>query len=281
MGFSRSEMLERVDAITEFADIGAFIDEPIRHYSSGMTVRLGFAVATSLRPDILITDEVLAVGDESFQKKCVQWIERYLENGGTLLLCSHSMFHVQTLCSHAVWIHQGRQRLYGDAFEVTREYLTYHEEKRRSEGVAYRPPPMGAIPRIESAWIESGGGEKVARIASGEDLVVQGVAYEPDDRPPVLLVGIIRADGTPVYGSHSNETAYRPHRIAPRRFAFALRFASPGLLPGKYSVRAHALDPEGLRMCDTVEMEVVVSGASRDYGLVRLEHEWQPGRGEE
>ncbi len=71
MGFSRSEMLERVDAITEFADIGAFIDEPIRHYSSGMTVRLGFAVATSLRPEILITDEVLAVGDESFQKKCV------------------------------------------------------------------------------------------------------------------------------------------------------------------------------------------------------------------
>ena len=281
MGFSRSEMLERVDAIAEFADIGAFLDEPIRHYSSGMVVRLGFAVATSLRPEILITDEVLAVGDESFQKKCVQWIERYLENGGTLLLCSHSMFHVQTLCSHAVWIHQGRQRLYGEAFEVTREYLTYHEEKRRREGVAYRPAPMGAIPRIESAWIESGGGEKVARIASGEDLVVQGVAYEPDDRPPVVLVGIIRADGTPVYGSHSNETGYRPHRIAPTRFAFALRFAAPGLLPGKYTVRAHALDPEGLRLCDTVEMEVVVSGATRDYGLVRLEHEWQPGRGEE
>jgi lipopolysaccharide transport system ATP-binding protein len=281
MGFSRSEMLERVERIAEFADIGAFLDEPIRHYSSGMVVRLGFAVATSLRPEILITDEVLAVGDESFQKKCVQWIERYLENGGTLLLCSHSMFHVQTLCSHAIWIHQGRQRLYGDAFEVTREYLTYHEEKRRSEAVTQRPAATGLIARIESAWIESGGGEKVARIASGEDLVVQGVAYEPEDRPPVLLVGIVRADGTPVYGSHSNETGYRPHRIAPTRFAFALRFASPGLLPGKYTVRAHALDPEGLRLCDTVEMEVVVSGATRDYGLVRLEHEWQPGRGEE
>ena len=231
-------------------------------------------------PEILITDEVLAVGDESFQKKCVQWIERYLENGGTLLLCSHSMFHVQTLCSHALWIHQGRQRLYGDAFEVTREYLTYHEEKRRSEAIAQRAAPSGAIPRIESAWIESGRGERATHIASGEDLVVQGLAYEPDDRPPVILVGIIRADGTPVYGSHSNETSYQPRRVAPRKFAFALRFASLGLLPGKYTVRAHALDPEGLRLCDTVETEMVVSGSTRDYGLVRLEHEWQPGRGE-
>ncbi len=109
---------------------------------------------------------------------------------------------------------------------------------------------------------------------------MQGVAYEPDDRPPVLLVGIVRADGTPVYGSHSNETEYRPERLAPQQFAFALRFASVALLPGKYTVRVHALDPEGLRLHDTVEVEVVVSGSTRDYGLVHLEHEWQSGRGE-
>jgi lipopolysaccharide transport system ATP-binding protein len=190
------------------------------------------------------------------------------------------MFHVQTLCSRALWIHQGRARLYGDAFEVTREYLTYHEERRRTEAVLYRPPPAGAISRIESAWVESGAGERVTRIASGDDLVVQGVAYEPEDRPPVILVGVVRADGTPVYGSHSNEGDYRPSRLSPRKFAFALRFTSLGLLPGKYTVRAHALDAEGLRLCDTVETELVVSGSTRDYGLVRLAHVWEPGRGE-
>ena len=92
MGLSHREAREKVGAIVDFADIGEHIDEPIKHYSSGMVVRLGFAVATALRPELLITDEVLAVGDESFQKKCIQWLEGYLDGGGTLLLCSHSMF---------------------------------------------------------------------------------------------------------------------------------------------------------------------------------------------
>jgi lipopolysaccharide transport system ATP-binding protein len=80
-----------------------------------MVVRLGFAVATALTPDILITDEVLAVGDESFQKKCVAWMERYLVGGGTLLLCSHSMYHIQKLCRAALWLKDGRVERYGAA----------------------------------------------------------------------------------------------------------------------------------------------------------------------
>ena len=127
MGLSRREARGKVDSIVEFADIGKHIDEPIKHYSSGMAVRLGFAVATALEPELLITDEVLAVGDESFQKKCIAWLQRYLAGGGTLLLCSHSMFHVQTLCRRAVWLHHGAMRMQGESFDVTREYLTYHE----------------------------------------------------------------------------------------------------------------------------------------------------------
>src|SRR6202008_1534860 len=103
LGLAPAEIADRRDEIVAFADIGEQIDEPIKHYSSGMVVRLGFAVATALEPELLITDEVLAVGDESFQKKCIQWLERYLDSNGTLLLCSHSMFHVQTLCRRAVW----------------------------------------------------------------------------------------------------------------------------------------------------------------------------------
>ena len=98
LGLAPREIAAKRDEIIAFADIGEHIDDPIKHYSSGMVVRLGFAVATALAPDILITDEVLAVGDESFQKKCIAWMERYLADGGTLLLCSHSMYHVQKLC---------------------------------------------------------------------------------------------------------------------------------------------------------------------------------------
>ena len=98
-----------------------------------MVVRLGFAVVASLRPDILVTDEVLAVGDESFQKKCVRWIEDYLAEGGTLLLVSHSMYHVQKLCKHACWLRGGEIAMSGDVFDVTQAYLAYHERKTTAQ----------------------------------------------------------------------------------------------------------------------------------------------------
>src|SRR6266496_3799927 len=129
LGLSPDEIAAKRDEIVDFADIGDHIRDPIKHYSSGMVVRLGFAVATALTPDILITDEVLAVGDESFQKKCVAWMERFLDDGGTLLLCSHSMYHVQKLCRSALWLKDGRVERYGAAAEVSQAYLAYHEEK--------------------------------------------------------------------------------------------------------------------------------------------------------
>ena len=276
MGLSRREAHFKVGAIVDFADIGPHIDEPIKHYSSGMVVRLGFAVATTLTPDILITDEVLAVGDESFQKKCVQWLEQYLSGGGTLLMCSHSMYHVQTLCRQALWIHHGRARLYGNAFDVTREYLTYHEEKRRSEAVAAQPSVHG--PSVEAAWIEDASGREAGTFETGEDILLQAIVHEPDDRPPALMVGIVRADGTPVYGTHSNDTTFRPKRIEACRFAFCFRLRAQALIPGKYTLGAHALDAEGLRLFHSVKMDIVVTGKTRDYGLVRLDHEWLPGR---
>ncbi|MGZ5064503.1 MAG: ABC transporter ATP-binding protein [Usitatibacter sp.] len=277
MGLTHRETRAKVDSIVDFADIGVHIDEPIKHYSSGMVVRLGFAVATALEPDLLITDEVLAVGDESFSKKCIQWLERYLDQDGTLLLCSHSMFHVQTLCSKALWIHHGRAHAFGESFDITREYLTYHEEKRRAEP---RPPPTadGNLPRIVETWTENAAGARTATFAQGDELVVQGIAFEPDDRSPVLLFGIVRADGTPVYGSTSDERGFRPLALGGRRFSYAVRFPSLPLLPGKYVVRMHALDPEGLRLFDTVENEIVVTGKTRDFGMVELDHEWAPGR---
>ena len=279
MGFSRRQAQAKVDAIVDFADIGEHIDEPIKHYSSGMVVRLGFAVATALEPDLLITDEVLAVGDESFQKKCIAWLEGYLGAGGTLLLCSHSMFHVQTLCRRAMWIHHGAVRMAGNSYDVTREYLTYHEEKTATERPAQRAPAGGNIPRILEARVERPDGSAASTFRRGETLVLQGVAYEPDDRPPVLLFGIVRVDGSPVYGSHSNENGYVPERIAAREFGFGVRFEALALLPGKYRLRVHALDAEGLRMFDTLETEFVVTGETRDYGLVELPHAWLPGRG--
>jgi len=274
MGLTRAEVREKLGSIIEFADIGEHIDEPVKHYSSGMVVRLGFAVATSFAPDILITDEVLAVGDESFQKKCIAWVERYLAQGGTLLFCSHSMFHIQTLCQSALWLHHGRVRMSGPAFDVTREYLAYHQEKSAKEKAAGRAGMAHGIPMVEDGWTEDAAGARTGTFRRGEAMVLRGTVTEPDDRPPVILFGIVRADGTAVFGSHSNERGFLPARVDPRRFGFAVRFDNLALLPGKYTMRIHALDPEGLRMCDTLEREFVVTGETRDYGVVELDHQW-------
>jgi lipopolysaccharide transport system ATP-binding protein len=278
MGLSRREVRDRIDSIIEFADIGEHIDDPIKHYSSGMVVRLGFAVATAMEPDVLITDEVLAVGDESFQKKCIAWLERFLGSGGTLLLCSHSMYHVQTLCTQAVWIHHGAMRMRGNSFDVTREYLTYHEERNAAAKGSQRVPE-GPYPRLTRVWTEDAHGSEASEFAQGDALVMQAEVFEPDDRPPVLLFGIVRVDGTSIYGSHSNEGRYQPARLGPRRFGFAVRFRDLSLLPGKYHLRVHTLDAEGLRLFDTIDVDFTVRGETRDYGLVALPHAWEPGRG--
>jgi lipopolysaccharide transport system ATP-binding protein len=176
----------------------------------GMSVRLGFAVAHALTPDVLITDEVLAVGDESFQKKCIQWLS-IPRGGGTLLLCSHSMFHVQTLCRQALWIHHGRARHVRQ--RVRRDARVPHVPRgEAAEGARGAPRPHGL--QVESARIENARA-RVLRLRCGEDIVVQAIVHEPDDRPPVLMLGIVRVDGTPVYGTHSNDTAFQPRRIAP------------------------------------------------------------------
>jgi lipopolysaccharide transport system ATP-binding protein len=275
MGLSRAETRARIGEIIEFADIGEHIDDPVKHYSSGMAVRLGFAVATAMSPDVLITDEVLAVGDESFQKKCIAWLDRYRGEGGALLLCSHSMFHIQTLCKTALWIHHGRVRMAGPSFDVTREYLTYHEEKGTREAEhAHASAESRGVPRIEEAWLEGGDGSRRSTFGRGEGLVLRGVAIDPDDRPPVLLFGVVRADGTAVYGSHSNERGYEPVRTAPNKFAFSVRFDSLALLPGKFRMRVHTLENAGLLLCDTVERDFVVTGETRDYGVVELDHQW-------
>jgi lipopolysaccharide transport system ATP-binding protein len=274
LGLPAAEIAAKREAIIAFADIGEHIDEPIKHYSSGMVVRLGFAVATTLAPDLLITDEVLAVGDESFQKKCVAWMERYLADGGTLLLCSHSMYHVQKLCRRALWLRDGRVERIGAAADVTQAYLAYHEQKGAERKQPIEAPYAAAAGIYAVQTLDLAPGETIAQ---GSSLSLAGEVYSPDGRAPVVLIGIVRADGTAVYGVATDMDGLVPRRIAGDRYAFALTLPRLALLPGKYFIRAHALDPEGVRLFDHVERPLTVTGDSREMGLVRLEHRWEPG----
>jgi len=280
MGLDRRETLARFDRILEFADIGEHIDQPIKHYSSGMVVRLGFAVATSVTPDVLITDEVLAVGDESFQKKCMSWMENYLEGGGTLLLCSHSMYHVQKLCRQAIWLHEGRVQMHASAAEVTRAYLAWHEERDRA---AKQRPSSAEVPaeqaaagiyQVRTMYLNGQDSVEPILLAAHGSLTVSGALYSPDGRTPQVAVGVVRADGSPVYGIVSEMDG---HTLTPGPdglFHYAITFPDLPLLPGRYVARSHAMDPEGLRLFDHVERPFEVGGDSREFGHTRLVHRW-------
>lgn len=274
IGLTRAETAERLDDILAFADIGEHIEQPIKHYSSGMVVRLGFAIATTMQPDLLITDEVLAVGDESFQKKCSAWMERYLADGGTLMLCSHSMYHVQKLCQKATWVHEGRLFCYGDSGDVTREYLAYHEERYLREQPPETPTGTGGLYELRSLSINGKDGAEPLSLPMSSVLQVSGRIHSPDGRPPGVAVGLVKADGTPIYGLVSDMDGYRPRRVDACTYEFTLTFPDLPLLPGRYYVRGHAMDPEGLRLYDQMACRLDVTGSSRELGLCRLPHSW-------
>ena len=273
-GLDGALLRERIPEIIAFADIGDYIDEPVKHYSSGMVVRLGFAVIASLKPDLLVTDEVLAVGDESFQKKCVRWIEDYLAGGGTLILVSHSMYHVQKLCRHACWLRNGEIAMQGDVFDVTQAYLAYHERKSAPAPGQSDAARAGLEFSVLGVELNGEGGDQPLVLDHGDRLRVGVRVRSRDGRAPSLAVGIVRADGTPVYGVSSDMDGALPERSGTGEYRGEIEFDGLPLLPGSYTVRVHPMDPEGVRLFDTVERGLVVRGASREFGLVRLAHRW-------
>jgi lipopolysaccharide transport system ATP-binding protein len=276
LGWDAAQLAQRFDEIVAFADIGRYLDEPVKHYSSGMVVRLGFAVVAAVRPELLITDEVLAVGDESFQKKCIRWMEDYLGGGGTLLLVSHSMYHVQKLCKHALWLRDGRVAGYGDVFEVTQDYLAWHERKSAAEsGPALDAQYSGGEYRITAVELNGDAGSAPCLLQSGESLALRVRLHSPDGRRPGLALGIARADGTPVYGLTSDMEDAVATQVDERHWSYRCVFDALPLLPGSYSVNLHAMEPESVRLYDTVERGVVIRGATREVGMVRLAHRWE------
>lgn len=123
LGHSEKFMQEHFDEIVDFAEIGQFLDSPLKNFSSGMKARLGFSVATMVKPDILIVDEILSVGDYKFKQKCMKRMEQLLGGGTTLLFVSHNIEEVQRLCDHAIWLDKGVTRMQGLAEKVCRAYM--------------------------------------------------------------------------------------------------------------------------------------------------------------
>jgi lipopolysaccharide transport system ATP-binding protein len=169
-------------------------------------------------------------------------------------------------------------RAFGSAADVTREYLAYHEEKARAakgETHVGPPPVRGDIYQVRHMHLNGLSVELGPhRMERGGTLVVSGTVHSPDGRTPQVAVGLVRADGSGIYGVVSDMDGFVLQRVTENDFAFALRFPELALLPGRYLIRGHAMDPEGLRMLDHVETTLDVTGETRELGVCRLAHEW-------
>jgi ABC-2 type transport system ATP-binding protein len=234
MGLGRREARRRLDAVLDFAELREFADLKLKNYSSGMMVRLAFSVMVEADADIMLVDEVLAVGDASFAQKCMDVFRAKREAGRTVVLVTHDMATVQSLCDRAMLIHDGELRHIGDPEETALRYY------RLNFGGREHPNGGGGVPdvnvRVADAWLENRAGERVENVEQGEPLGF-GVVFEArhDLEAPVFGFHFVNADGVPVFGF--NRTLERePDRVAAgRRVRISGRLENP-LLPGRYSV---------------------------------------------
>ena len=202
-------------------------------------------------------------------------MEDYLEHGGTLILVSHSMYHVQKLCRQACWLQQGKVAASGDVFEVTQAYLAYQERKSASQTPARDDiAGQGLEFHLLDLALNDDTTDTPLLLDRGGDARVRVRVHSRDGRAPIIMVGIVRADGTPVYGVSTEMDGVRPLRESENVYSAEIMFSYLPLLPGSYLIKAHPLDPEGVRLFDTLERSLTIRGQSREFGLVRLSHSW-------
>lgn len=271
-GLSNKQIKQHLNSMIQFADIGEYIDQPVKNYSSGMVVRLGFSVITVTKPDLLITDEVLAVGDTEFQRKCIAWIDHYLKNGGTLLLVSHSIYHVQKLCKKAIWLENGEIKQSGDSFSVSQSYQSHYESQINKETNSESVKDNSNY-HIQKFEILNKDKNEITHIDSEATIILKALLHSPDGRPPGLAVGIVKGE-TSIYGTFSDKFKAQPKKLSENKFQYLITIPELNLLPADYQIRVHAMDPECLRLIDTVEKKIRVHSETEEIGLVKIKMDW-------
>jgi ABC-type polysaccharide/polyol phosphate transport system ATPase subunit len=295
LGLSRRDIDERFDRIVEFSGIGDFLDQPVKTYSSGMYVRLGFAVAVHVDPDILLIDEVLAVGDEEFSARCIAKIQEMKLRGVTLVFVTHQLDQVRNLCDRAVWLDHGLVEAIGDPMRVVDSYLQEvsgaassqlaDEDDRRAESPPLHEPRSDAAD--EERW---GSGEILLKHVAltdshGRELVAIGagtpvtVDIDVEVRAPqedfVFGLGIYHADGSCVYGTNTDVEGYAPQLLDANA---RIRFVVPSLdlVAGTYRIDA-AVHTRNGRAFDYRRnvIRFVVGSRVHDVGVYRPKHEWR------
>ena len=292
LGLTRREVDERFDEIVDFAELREFIDAPVKTYSSGMYMRLGFSVAIHVDPDVLLIDEVLAVGDEAFTRKCLDKIGEFHRRGKTIVLVTHSLGLVEKMCDETLWLRHGRKAGIGDPRRVVDAYLTYvagGEEALLARDQAVAPAPEAETKPEgyrEGRWgsreveitrvrlVDDRGQERHV-FASGEGVTLRlEVEARAEVEDFVFGVGIFTADGVSVYGTNTHIEDYVPRR-AVGRGEVSLELSDLRLVEGTYllDVAVHRRDGTPYDYHRGLH-SFRVKSRIKDVGVYRPPHRW-------
>jgi len=285
LGLTEAEIRDREAEIIAFSELAEFIDRPVKTYSSGMYVRLAFSVATTVNPEVLIIDEALSVGDQHFQKKCIERMMQFKASGKTILFCSHSLYLVQELCNQAIWLDHGQVRAYGDTATVVGAYMNYLEQREQGNLPADMTQPAALalnsiLPdvTIQAIRVTDALGNPLSRAVHAADLWIEidTRCHRATGFEGHLAVGLFRPDKQLMFGSTTKEAGLSPLHFQGEQRS-RLRIPALPLRSGNYFVQGIVGDHTALRPVFELNSEpFTVTSPRPELGLLGLVHEWQP-----
>jgi ABC-type polysaccharide/polyol phosphate transport system ATPase subunit len=287
MGLTKAEMQSKRQEIIDFSELGNFIAQPVKTYSSGMHVRLAFSIATSVNPEILIIDEALSVGDQHFQKKCIDRIMQFKNEGKTIFFCSHSLYLVQELCNRSVWLKNGRMERYGKTSKVINAYNDWVRAKETGMNAAGEALKADEEKdQAKPAWIEDvkltdKEGYEAAVLKSGQPVLLKIRIRKAASTNLIrghIGIAINRNDEETVYGITTKIEGIEPINFYDGQ-EFTIKFPSFPLLAGQYYVLLALADDHAMHPYDFYKTKMFsVENLFGDLGIVRLEHSWELSR---
>lgn len=284
LGLDRDAMRVTLPRILDFTELGAFLDQPVRTYSSGMLMRLGFSVAVHVDPDLLLVDEALAVGDMHFQRKCLERMREFEERGRTIVFCSHSLGAVASTCTRTIWLDRGRLAMIGPSAEVVRAY----EAELLSSDAAPLPVASDELPerpsavRLRQTCVTDANGVARDSFEPGEPLsVTMRMDAESEDEQLHVVIGIDRAlDGAQccTFGTHWDGLEPLSGK---RHYEVSLVMPSVPLNPGEYRLFVYIGDGAALHLHDRMDLSFSIRGLGDPGTLFEVEREWRISRVDE
>ena len=291
LGLSKGEVEHRLDPIITFSELGNFIDVPVKHYSSGMYMRLGFSIAVHVDPDILLIDEVLAVGDQAFQQKCQRRIDALGKSGVTILFVSHSLEAVRRTCRRAIWVDDGRVRADGDVDQVVQLYSN-HTWNLMESRLKNREKPASTCEQTEAlqrwgsreveidhvSFLDAKGHDRRS-FSTAEPLMVR-IHYTAHEQitNPVFGLAIYRSDGLHIMGPNTQKSGIDIPSIAGPGWVEWTLEALP-LLTGQYDISVAVYDQALTHAYDHRHRtdSFLVRGTSTPAGVLELPAKWEIG----